>query len=257
MATAKKTPSTAVAVKKSTAVVNIQEQLRAQAAADAARNAPTGGKTIRTTGKTFTLLDGSKTREAINVVVLDFVYFNSFYEDIYDPKNIVPPNCFAISIEPKGMVPSASSPDVQADSCNECPNNQFGSDGGGKACKNSVKLAVMLASDDPEEGEIGILTVSPTALRGWAGYVGSVNRTFQLPPVGVVTSVDFDQSKDFPSLTFAASGLNEQVGGHFARKEEARELLMQEPDVSSFGADKASAKAAATPARRPATAARR
>lgn len=51
MATAKKTPSTAVAVKKpvSSAVVSIQEQLKAQVAAMAGRIAPTTGINIRIT----------------------------------------------------------------------------------------------------------------------------------------------------------------------------------------------------------------
>ena len=62
MATAKKTASTAVAVKKpaSGAIVSIQEQLKAQAAAAASKIAPAGGNKIRYSKGKFVLPDGSE-----------------------------------------------------------------------------------------------------------------------------------------------------------------------------------------------------
>ena len=135
MATAKKTTSpktsTAVAVKKpaSGAIVSIQEQLRAQAAAAASKIAPAGGNKIRYSKGKFVLPDGSEA-ETLDVVVVDFASMNTYYENGYDKDNIVPPNCFAIHPEPKGMIPSANSPDKQCDDCGSCPMNAFGSDFG-------------------------------------------------------------------------------------------------------------------------------
>ena len=240
---ATKKPSTAVAVKKtSTAVTNIQDMLRKQAEANASRIEPGGGKAIRIgQDKSFTLPDGTKTREALQLVVVDFVSRNEYYEGAYSKDEITPPACFAIHPEPKGMVPSANSPDKQADSCTDCPMNQFGSapTGAGKACKNTRLLAV-LPPDADDETEIWTLKVSPTGIKSFDNFVASVNRAFQLPPVGVVVTVSFSEAKDFPSLEFSDPQPNENVAGHFPRQDEARDMLMREPDVSGFGAEKPS-----------------
>lgn len=268
MATTKKTTaaakpaakSTAVAVKKAggaVAIANIQEALRAQAEANAARVEPGGGKSIRIgQDKSFTLPDGTKTREALALVVVDFVSRNEYYEGAYNKDDIVPPNCIAIHPEPKGMVPLASSPDKQCDDCASCPMNQFGSapTGSGKACKNTRVLAVM-PPDADEDTEIWTLKVSPTGIKAFDNFVASTNRTFQLPPVGVVVTVNFSDGKDYPCLEFTDPQPNDNVAVHFARQNEAREMLMREPDFSGFGAEKpAKAKA---PARRAAPSAGR
>ena len=249
MATTKKTTSTAVAVKKntSTAVVNIQDMLRKQAEANASRVEPGSGKSIRIgQDKSFTLPDGTKTRESLQLVVVDFVSRNEYYESAYNKDDITPPNCFAIHPEPKQLVPSDNSPDKQCDDCASCPMNQFGSapTGAGKACKNTRVLAVM-PPDADDDTEIWTLKVSPTAIKAFDGFVAGVNRAFQLPPVGVVVTVGFSDAKDFPSLEFTDPQLNENVAVHFGRQDEAREMLMREPDVSSFGAEKPAAKAPA------------
>lgn len=249
MATTKKTTSTAVAVKKSTstAVVNIQDALRKQAEANASRVEPGSGKSIRIgQDKSFTLPDGTKTRESLQLVVVDFVSRNEYYEGAYNKDDITPPNCFAIHPEPKQLVPSANSPDKQCDDCASCPMNQFGSapTGAGKACKNTRVLAVM-PPDADDDTEIWTLKVSPTAIKAFDGFVAGVNRAFQLPPVGVVVTVGFSDAKDFPSLEFTDPQLNENVAVHFSRQDEAREMLTREPDVSSFGAEKPAAKAPA------------
>ena len=251
MATTKKTTSTAVAVKKntSTAVVNIQDMLRKQAEANASRVEPGSGKSIRIgQDKSFTLPDGTKTRESLQLVVVDFVSRNEYYEGAYNKDDITPPNCFAIHPEPKQLAPSDNSPDKQCDDCASCPMNQFGSapTGAGKACKNTRVLAVM-PPDADDDTEIWTLKVSPTAIKAFDGFVAGVNRAFQLPPVGVVVTVGFSDAKDFPSLEFTDPQLNENVAVHFGRQDEAREMLMREPDVSSFGVEKPAAK---TPARK-------
>lgn len=261
MAAAKKTPGTAVATKKptSSAIVSIQEQLKAQVAAQASKIAPPSGINIRITqDKKFQLPDGSKVDGPLDLVIVDFVSRNTFYEGAYDPNNISPPACFAIHPEPKQMVPSDNSPAKQSDDCASCPMNQFGSAGKGKACKNSRVLAV-LPPDADADTPMWLLQVSPTALKGFDGYVGSVARTFQTPPIGVITSVDFNPNETYASLTFGDPRPNENLAVHFARQAEAKELLMAEPDVSGYGQEPAKpARAPARPAaRKPAVAARR
>jgi hypothetical protein len=243
MATTKKAPaaktSTAVAVvkKASGAVVNIQDMLRKQAESMSERTSPASGISIRVTqDKQFSLPDGQKTDE-LEVVIVDFVARNEFYEGAYDKDNMSPPACFAIGVAPNKLVASDNSPQKQADTCAECPMNAFGSAGKGKACKNGRVLAV-LPVDADENTPIWLLKVSPTALKGFDGYVQGVARTFQTPPVGVVTKVSFDPNVTYASLRFSDATPNENLAAHFARQAEAKELLEQEPDVSGYEAPK-------------------
>lgn len=263
MATAKKTasPSTAVAVKKSTSVVSVKEMMAAQLAAMAGKTAPAGGNKIRVTqDKQFILPDGTKTPGPIQAVVLDFTSMNTWYENEFDKNTIVPPNCFAIGDIPTKLMPSANSPDKQGDedgNCAGCPMNAWGSGkNGGKACKNSRVLAVIVPGEDttPEDAPIWTIQTSPTAIKGFDGYVKNVQRMFGTPPIGVVTSISFDENQTYATLVFSDPVPNEDVGACFGRLEEAREVLATEPDVSSFGQTAPAKKAA--PARRPATARR-
>ncbi len=254
MATAKKT-STAVAVKKtSNAVVDVKAMLQAMVAANAKKTAPAGGNAIRVTQDKHLLLpDGSKTDE-LQVVIVEFTSRNEFYDGAFDKNNIRPPACFAIGDVPSELVPSANSPEKQADSCAECPMNLFGSAGNGKACKNTRILAV-LPADAEEDTPIWTIKVSPTAIKGFDGYVRNVQRVFGVPPVGVVTTIAFDENAEHAQLKFSDPVPNENAAVHLARVDEAKEILMTEPDVSTFNAPAAPARKAA-PARRPAVARR-
>lgn len=229
-----KAPGTAVAVKSGSNVVSIQEVLRAQAAAMSEKTAPASGNVIRVSqDKQFHLPDGTKTSGPLELVIVDFTSKNAFYEGAFDPKNITPAACFAIGSNPLKMVPSKNSPLLQAVDCQACPNNQFGSSGDGKACKNTRVLAV-LPPDADEDTPLWILATSPTANKGFDGFVTSVARVFQTPPVGVVVTVGFDSAVTYAKLVFSDPQPNPSVGVHFARQAEAQAMLAVEPDVSGF-----------------------
>ncbi len=232
---ATKKTSTDVAVKKPVSgnIISIQEALKAQVALMAGRTQPAGGNAIRLSPGKFTLPDGTTTAGPLELVVVDFTSKNLFYEGNYDPKNIVPPNCFALGNDIKNMVPSTNAPEPQAKDCGTCPNNQFGSSGDGKACKNSRVLAV-LPPDADEDTPMWILATSPTANKSFDGMVSSVARLFEMPPVGVVVTVSLDPATTYAKLVFSDPKPNANVGVHFARQAEAREMLAIEPDVSAF-----------------------
>ena len=230
---------TAVAVKTvGSNVVSIQEQLRAQAEAMSEKTAPAGGNQIRMEAGQFTLPDGTKTPGPLELVIVDFASRHNFYEGKYDPKNIAPPACFAIGTNPLKMTPSKNAPVPQASDCQSCAMNMFGSDGNGKACKNSRMLAV-LSPDADEDTPMWLLQVSATALKGFDGLVTSVARVFQTPPVGVVVTVSLNPAVTYPQLVFSDPQPNANVGVHFARQEEAKAMLTVEPDVSKYEAPKA------------------
>ena len=233
----KSDPGTAsLVVKPATNIVSIKEQMAAELATLGSRTAAPGGDKIRITqDKKFALPDGRTHPGPLQMVIVDFVSTNNFYEGKYDPKAISPPACFAIGTSPTSLVPSKNSPDKQADTCSVCPNNEFGSDGDGKACKNTRLLAVMAPDSKPED-PLMLLSVSPTSLKGFDGYVRNVAQQFKLPPVGVITTVGFDDSVTYARLTFGDPSPTPDalLGMLMGRREEARARLMSEPDVSQY-----------------------
>lgn len=113
--------------------------------------------------------------------------------------------------------------------------NQYGSNGDGKACKNCYAMAV-LPPDADADTPMWILTTSPTAMKGFEGYVSSVARVFETSPVGVITTVGFDPNQTYAKLMFgnAEALSDEALGVFFGRMDEAKQMLAAEPDVSGY-----------------------
>ena len=223
-AVAKKTTGTAVAT------VNRAE---AAAALRARLMAPTGDK-IKISNKQFKLPSGD-VLDFLAVVVVDFVYYNAYYEGAFDPNNIVPPNCFSLSEEPKSAVPSPNSPEAQHDACASCWANEFGSNGKGKACQNRVLIAI-LPTDAKEDTPFSILDISPTAIKGFSSYLTSVARNGKMP-YEVVTRIECNPATKHDVAIFDLEEELEDdpfIGMVESRLDEARERLMTEPDVSAF-----------------------
>ena len=222
-----------------------------------ARLATPSGDKIKISNKQFKLPSGD-VLDFLDVVVVDFVYFNTYYENAYDSNNIVPPNCFSLSLESKGMVPSANAPDVQHTTCAGCWANEFGSSGKAKACQNRVLMAV-LPTDANEETPFAILDISPTAVKGFSSYVAGVARSLQRLPYGVVTHIECNPATKHDVAIFSdpqALDMDDVEQAAFvqmirSRREEARDRLMTEPDVTAFkAANDAKKPALKAPARR-------
>jgi len=210
----------------------IKEQLQNEAAGIQSQIGAPDTKAIRIKDKVFTLPDGTVIQDSLDVVIIDFVSRNNFYEGKWDPKNPEPPVCFAIDKSANALVPSPNSADLQVkkgEDCTACAMNQWGSDGDGKACKNTRLLAVVLP--DAEEPEVYTLSVPPTAIKGYDGYVGSVAKLYQLPPIGVRTTITFHQEKNYPLPLFSNPVPNEDIQEHFGFREEAETLLFVEPEA--------------------------
>lgn len=226
--------STAIKPATGTAVAT-SSQAEAVAALRARLMAPSGDK-IKISNKQFKLPSGD-TLDFLDVVIVDFVYFNSYYESAFDSNNIVPPNCFAIHPEPKTICPSANAPDKQAEACAGCWANEFGSNGKGKACQNRVLIAV-LPTDAKEDTPFAVLDISPTAVKGFSSYLTGVARMGKMPHE-VVTHVECNPATKHDVAIFDLSEELEDAGflGMVeSRLGEARDRLMTEPDTSNFKA---------------------
>lgn len=212
-------------------------------------SAPSGDRIMVTQGKTFKLPNGSELDE-LEAVVVDFCAANFYYTEAYDRGNVVPPACFALGLEPAGLVASDNSPDKQCASCAACWANQFGSSGKGKACQNT-RLLALLTPDADAETPLYLLKVSPTAIKNFDAHVNSVANSFKMPVRAVVTQISFSQESEYATLCFKTLRPAEKdllLMAH-NRLEEARKRLLTEPDVSALKAasDTPKAKAKAKP----------
>ncbi len=216
-----------------TALATMDEELKKEAAELGKRvQAPTGMTIKLGKDKTFRLPNGESSPGPMKVVILDFVARNLYYKRKFKEGDPTPPDCFAIGQDLASLAPSDNSPDKQSEVCASCPQNQWPeTKGEPKPCKNTRTLAVMAPKakgDDP----IMLLNVSPTSLKSFDGMVSAVQKMFGKPPIGVVVSVSFDPTKEYQSLRFSDPEPNPNIGYHFSRRAEAKQILNSEPDLS-------------------------
>jgi hypothetical protein len=226
-------PSTEVATRKSTSIADIRNQLQQDAAEMTDRVSAPSSNRIRLQNKQFLMPGENQAVDGpIYAVVVDFVAKNALYEEAWDAENPKPPVCWSIGTVLKQMRPSPNAPKPQAESCEECPNNVFGSAGKGKACKNTRVLA-LLAPDADESTEMMTVEVSPTGIGHFDRHVNNVLSKISLPPIGAVTEIDFRSDKAYSSLTFMYDSENSNLEQHFARREEARKMITVEPRIET------------------------
>lgn len=233
----KATPRRAVAKIKNTAVMSLQEEMQKELATIDETVGSVTGSTIKidqTRGEFFEMPGIGQAEAPMDVVIVDYISQNMFWDAAYDEDNPAPPVCFAIGKNPSELVPSPHCSDKQADSCSVCPNNEFESApvGRGKACKNTRVLAVLPPESAPD-AIVATLRVSPTGLKGVDTYITSVAKKFNLLPVGVVTELGTQkQGKGF-TVTCSNPRPNANMESDWARRTDAKVLLEAEPDMSA------------------------
>jgi hypothetical protein len=204
-----------------------------------------GGDTISIdNGKRVFVMPNEQEVQEFEALIVDFAYRNEYYIGAYNPKNIQPPACFAIAASSALLTPSSNSPVQQNQSdCATCQQNQFGThpSGGGKACKNTVLIAILPPDAATIEGhDIWVLKTSPTAIRPFNKYATKVSG-MNMPLSAVRTRFFMDPESSYASVRFEAIGVEADcIDIAIARKDEAAQRLLEEPDVSQFEMPKAS-----------------
>ena len=191
-------------------------------------------------GKKFSIA-GTKLGSSFPCVILADVFDHSFYDRKYDPSQDVSfgPACFAMGKSTPTMLPHEDSPNKQADNCITCDKNEFGSaeNGKGKACRNGRRLLVASVSDGKVNfGDMAIINISPTALKGYSKYVKSINSIKKLPVWSVATTLTFDEDSPWPIVCPIFDGiLDGDDIGTIANNVETYDRLISEPyDVSGY-----------------------
>lgn len=215
-----------------TEVMSMEERIKAELANVRKTVGAPAGRSISVKGKVFSLPDGTTNQGPLTCVILDHRNFNRYYTKRYDPNNPAPPDCYAIAKSLDELSPHnhehVSEP--QSDSCADCPLNQWGSDpngGRGKACRNTVRLAVAAADATPQS-EPMTLNVSPTGLTSWTSFVNNLETVGKLP-VQAIATVSFDENTAFPKLRFEVADFHDSLDTFWQLREKAQALLDAEP----------------------------
>lgn len=174
----------------------------------------------------------------IQVCVVDFCSANDYYTAAYDPNNPAPPVCFARGRELADMQPEESSPEPQSDNCKDCPHNQWGSRGNGKACKNTRSLAVVLMDEfnpeDIENAEMYLLAVPPTGLKSFDAAALQASRMFNGPPIKAIMTVRAVKQANYTTMQFASPEANPHYADMLELRDDAFDLISRLPDLSNY-----------------------
>lgn len=125
-----------------------------------------------------------------------------YYLKGYEEGSAAKPDCFSND----GQRPDPGSTSPQAKSCVTCPHNVFGtgSNGSGKACSDSRRIAVAALSslDDPM-----LLRVPPGSFKNLAKYAQYLSQRGIKSMAGVLTRIKFDADEATPKLVFSPRAL--------------------------------------------------
>ena len=213
-----------------------ERKLEKEANDDEDRETAGGGLSnlISIKGRRFTF-DSQNLGRELSGIVVDWVYFNTFYAGKYKEDKRSPPDCFAIAAKAEDLKPHKNSSDPQHNRCDGCPMNEWGSGRGrAKACQQRRRLA-LVHIDDAEDAEsfkeanVGFLSTPPTSVKNWADYHKEVKATLGRPYWAVITKLGFDTESDWPSLIFEVDEKIKDadiVEAIKERRSEIRELLM-------------------------------
>jgi hypothetical protein len=192
-------------------------------------------------GKKFTIGD-EKLGTTLDVVILADMFDHAYYDKDYDPDTVSPPACWAIGPRDTELVPDLDAPVRQAESCNECPQNQFGSKGKGKACRNGRRLllASVVTLDTGEKrtnlDDLAILNIPPTSLKAYARYTKNITVIHKLPTWAVITKLTFDEDSAWPSIVplFVSPVDAHTIGKASTMLNEYTDMVSQPYDCSGY-----------------------
>jgi hypothetical protein len=172
------------------------------------------GKRISIKGGVFRMIvDGKEIAQnedramPIVIVAANPHVSRSYYADTYVEGQVLAPSCWSND----GVSPDSKVAEPQSGKCATCAQNIAGSatQGAGRACRYSQRLAVTLENDLkgdvyqltlPAQSIFGNVENGKMPLQAYAKFLGSHG----LPITAVVTEMRFDTASATPKLTFKA-----------------------------------------------------
>jgi hypothetical protein len=144
----------------------------------------------------MTFNDQAAPGNKLQVVVVGSAFENAYFPGRYDPNKVKSPDCYAIALREEDLAPNVDDvTTAQAESCDDCPLNEWESDpagGKGKACKNVRRLAVIQAfqvKDNAKALDVLYARIPVTSVANWSKYVTQIGNVVKRPPWGIVTEI--------------------------------------------------------------------
>jgi len=185
-----------------------------------------GNNKVKCKNKTFTLPDGTSSQDPMAVVVVGFTNSNAYFATAYNANNPTPPDCSAKGSVIKTMVPAEDSTDKQAEACDGCAFNEFGTaigGGNGKRCTQSVELAVVPATADSDT-EPMIFKVPATSMKAWGNYATKLAGLGMIS-TQMITEISFNPAVDYNNFLFRPLEPVKDIGVFMGMKAEAAAIL--------------------------------
>lgn len=180
--------------KPGTAVVTWRDKMAAVTKQAAESEAPKGGF-LSFKGGNMSYDDVPIPGNVLKVVVVDFLLENAIFKEKYNPNKPASPMCYAFGRSEDELMPHPDAPEPQAESCIDCPNNEWASDpegGRGKACKNSRRIAIIPADSvakGPEaikKANVVMCKIPVTSIKNFSTFVNQCVQALGTPPFGVL-----------------------------------------------------------------------
>jgi hypothetical protein len=201
--------------------------------ADLIAHASAGFPVLSIKGKIFTLVKGDERRivtrpddpdeaaTALEVVILRVnpkkskVYYVAGYEDGVAAK----PDCYSND----GIKPAADSANPQCKTCAACPHNVWGSgkEGRGRACSDSVRIAIASPS---QLNEPMLLRIPPATIKALGEY-GKLLDNRNASALDVITKLRFEKEEATPRLTFTPVAFLDDASAEEAEKMSHSDLV--------------------------------
>jgi hypothetical protein len=217
----------------STALVDLKAQIQAELAALAGTVPAPAGMSISLKGKVFTLPNGQSSPGPMQAIILDTRNIRTYYKGQYNPNQLESPECFAIAKQLEDLAPSPNARHPNAETCAECPFDAWHSapgGGKGKACKNSIRLAIVPANFTADTHPM-LITVSPTGIKSFSTLVADLHAN-NLIPAQIVTEIAFNPNETFPTLVFKALHAHDRLEEVWKLRERAQMALDREPTAN-------------------------
>lgn len=224
-----------MAFKKSTSkeLVNWEQELANEAEIAAKNEQKSGGAYLSARNGQLSFQGNPIAGNKLDVIILEHVYENAYYPGKFDPNNPSSPVCFASAKKEVDLIPSSEDcDDVQNETCEGCPQNEFGTadTGRGKACKNSRKLSLITADslDDIENAQVALMNLPATSVKAWATYVQQLALTVKRPTYAVITQISVvpDVKTQFKIGFKLVSSISQSSLAELRAKREANESLL-------------------------------
>ena len=188
-------------------MVKWEEELAKEAAKAASSEAAfSGGQFFSTRGGQLSWQDAPLPGNQMLVVILDYIFETSYFEDRYNPDVPQTPSAFALGRDQSELRwHEDSAPEFAGKLCRESEVCEWGSadTGKGKAARESRRLAMIPAGSFDKSGgveliedpahfattPVGYMKLPVTSVKGFANFVCQVAEVMNRPPFGIVTRV--------------------------------------------------------------------